>query len=370
MERGHVGRAVRSGHEIRVPRIADAEGVQPDETPFEQGTLVALPLQRNADTVGALLLSDPRPEAYDEVFHRQLQILARMVGLALQAASAQVQCLIAEREAMRGQSPCVVGDPWEDLALDPLPSAEDHGVLVVCGDDARGDRLLQVVRGLGLVADRLAPDDDDTALRPRLMAFAPDALLLDMGTDLAWTVLARLLSEQLDLLFPLLLCGFDPRSGQAWLGRPDAVAFSSTDRDALLHKLALDEPDAKAGPMVLVDNNPLHAQRYEDWLEPSAECLFLEPDGALGIERIVRATPTHVVSDMLMPDRCGLQLVAELARASVGQAPRCVLLLPEHLTDDERALLVHDAAWVAALHGVEIATWTRLLRKVLAPMMG
>lgn len=366
LQAGLAAHAWREDRAVVVNDLAADPVALESETPLTAGSLLCLPLPASAAPVGVLALSTTATDAFGEENVRQLRLFARTLGMALLAGELQARNQRIERLAMIEQAPCVVGDPWRD-AQPPAGARVDGLILVGCADPARAARLQTVVAGLEARASLLPPDARDEALRAQVTAASPDALLLDLSDPdgVGWEQLTDFVAQGLSAYVPLLPCGFDDRSGQAWLGRPDAVLFKTASREDLWRALDLDNGES-CGAALLAENNPAHVQRIGGWLDAACDQLFTALDGAQAVEALLSEPLRAIVCDVLLPDRCGLQLIAELVRRPHAPAPRCVLLLPEFLSEDERALLAMDARWTAALHGMEPARWVACLARELA----
>lgn len=345
------------------------EAVHAYPAPTGAGELLCLPIHDGALSVGALTLLGTEPCQLSGLSDSMLHTLAQFVSLILQSATALVRCQTVEREQMLRCTASVTSRAWEKENVSPPAALEGMGVLIASGDENRLAQLARIVEASGLQWDRLLPDPTLDSLRVQYAEFAPDAVLIDLsspGED-GWPLLLRLVQGGLGNRVPVLFCGFDDHTGQSWLGYPTSLADRGLTSQALREALHLDSAPS-AGSLLVVENNPWFSQRYCEWLRPVSRAVRSATDGAQGIDALLHDPPDGIVCDVLMPDRCALQLLAELTRRPSGQEIPCLLVVPSKLSQEEQTLLVCDAQWTAASHGSSLDLWTRMFHQHLLRM--
>jgi signal transduction histidine kinase/DNA-binding response OmpR family regulator len=238
--------------------------------------------------------------------------------------------------------PAEVRDPAREpetelLPRDELPK-EGNTVLVVDDDPSARDLLKRFLNKEGFHVECAAngPEAINAAKKIRPKVITLDVMMPGMD---GWAVLTKLKEDPLVADIPVIMLTIvdDKHFGHA-LGATEYLT-KPLDRDrlsAIIHKLT--DP-ARAGRVLIVDDDPQVREMLVRTLERQDWVVSTAGDGCAGLDAMAANTPDLILLDLMMPRMDGFEFVSELRKNQDWRSIPIIVITAKTLTKEDRLLL-------------------------------
>ena len=254
----------------------------------------------------------------------------------------------------------------------PLPNLADKTapvitpaqpvLLLITAADQPAAELIELSQCQGFAIQRLRASDD---LEAMLLSVRPAALAWDLASASPgeWAMVRRLRNHPSLSQSPFILYG-QGESAQRSVGLT-GVMVKPASAPTLLGMINALCPQAKAGPILIVDDDPAMCQAYQDMIAQGLPGFPIRAvnDGAAALAAMQDQVPSLVMLDLLMPEMDGFDMLDRMRADPRTQAVPVVILTGKVLNrDDIRRIERHtrvvvqskgvltDGEIVAALH--------------------
>ena len=244
------------------------------------------------------------------------------------------------------------------------PVAPGAPLILVVEDNRQAADLLTTYLSRGGYQVEVA--QNGTGALEQARRLRPDAITLDVllpEID-GWDVLAALKHdpETADIPVVVVTVVDEPGRGRA-LGAVDYLV-KPVDPKALLdclgrHRL-IRRQAGHQGPVLVVDDDPLHHRRLEGLLKSEGYAVINAMGGLEGIQRARDSSPSVVILDLLMPDLSGFNVVTALKSDAATAAIPILVMTAKDLTAADKRWLNGQAAAVldkSSVAGVDLVSW-------------
>ncbi len=229
--------------------------------------------------------------------------------------------------------------PPSSRLLLPLTEALDKGQILVIDDDANVRELMQThLRRLGY--EVLLANDGASGLQ-LAQQFQPKAILLDvmMPEVDGWTVLSQLKADPQLCEIPVIMSTMvdNKRLGYA-LGANDYLV-KPVNRQQLQGILERYTNPQQQSSLLLVEDNPTTRQMMEKLLAREGWQVEAAENGQQALEKLKHQLPDLILTDLMMPEMDGFQLLRHLRENPAWHDIPVVVLTAKELTAAERVQL-------------------------------
>jgi AraC-like DNA-binding protein/DNA-binding response OmpR family regulator len=228
-----------------------------------------------------------------------------------------------------------------------IPSVTAQPVLLlISSHDQTAAEIVEFSQRQGLEIRKLQASDDLDVFIQRVR---PAALAWDLANTSAgdWEIIRRLRNHPKLSLAPFILYGQEPEEGASLsIGMTNFVA-KPTSRDTLMETINSVCPPEKAGPILIVDDDPQVLNLYQRVVakECSGYPIRTAADGTAALVYMAEETPSLVILDLMMPGMDGFD-VLDWMRANEQTRRVPVLILSSRLLNFEDVKRIEQHALV------------------------
>ncbi|MBN2004442.1 MAG: helix-turn-helix domain-containing protein [Anaerolineae bacterium] len=243
----------------------------------------------------------------------------------------------------------------------PLPNLADKivpdttvaqpALLLITATDQPSAEMVAVGRCQGLDIQCLHPGDDLDAVLRRVQ---PAALAWDLSQAGAgdWATVRRLRNHPHVCQLPFILYG--PSASSDRVIGPTGVVAKPASTASLLNAINALCPQEMAGPILVVDDNPVTCQTHRDVIADGLPGypICTAHDGAAALAAMEGQTPSLVVLDLMMPKMDGFDVLDWMRADPRTQAVPVVILTSKVLSLDDVKRIEKHAHVVVQSKGV------------------
>ncbi|MBI3948807.1 MAG: response regulator [Armatimonadetes bacterium] len=255
------------------------------------------------------------------------------VKLMLQKGSYSRDDLVAEIHRLVDLAPGAAPAP---PAAVPSPGGPGPDTVLVIDDDPKMHELLR--HALDRAGFRVATahgGEEGVGLAREIRPLAITLDVLMRGMD-GWATLAALKADPEVADIPVVMITvLDEKSTGFALGATDYLT-KPVDRDRLVALLRRLRREAVAGPVLVVEDDPLTRQmlgrilKAEEWPVVEAE------NGRVGLERLAAEAPSLILLDLMMPEMDGFTFLEAMREQEAWQSIPVVVVTAKELTREDR----------------------------------
>ncbi|MDM8545989.1 response regulator [Candidatus Venteria ishoeyi] len=226
------------------------------------------------------------------------------------------------------------------------PDTNKGMVLVINHDPQTCGMLHNYINNLGYQVSIAASSEEGLELAQTIH---PSMIVLESGMpDMdAWSILPTLKNNPQLINVPVLMLSMLEKENQGYSLGASGYLLKPVEHEQLAGVLDKYRPRDNDTPLMLVvDDDTMHLDMLERMLSKTGWRVKKAQNGRLALEAIRHEQPDLILSDLMMPEMDGFELIENLRNNPSWKLIPVVVLTAKDLTEDDKCRLSESAATV------------------------